>query len=310
MKSKTLALLTIFVVLTAVMAIVTIPAIADKDRDDSSKKDDSSKVDIEAHVGSESAHVHVKIRFITDAKDRDVIARELNERIRLDKDTIAGILKTEQEEHEDDRVERLEVKAKVTPADTSVKFEYEFVIDATERSAIVDGIASRLSSLSIDPNTIKVEDIKDRAEEARKDAEAKGKKDVTEALEKVMRSKRSFMLSIVRVALTSGVEQVSGFGIANITAMKHGSDGGDGMLMIRANISLLIESEASSLTACLDDGRSTVAIGSMSTDVSNGITVAHLRSSINIESITLPGVTVKVVEGSDCRATALLSGSI
>ncbi len=199
------------------------------------------------------------------------------------------------------------MKAKVTPANTFVEFKFEFVIDATERSAIVDGVASRLSSLSIDPSIIKVEDIKDKAEGARKDAEAKGKKDVADALEKVLKSQgRSFMLSVVRVALSSGVEQVSGFGIANITAIKHD----DGRLMLRANINLLIESEVSGLAACLDDGTSTVAIGSMSTDVSNGITVAHLRSSINIDRITLPGITVKVVEGKDCNATALLSGSI
>jgi hypothetical protein len=48
----------------------------------------------------------------------------------------------------------------------------------------------------------------------------------------------------------------------------------------------------------------------MRTDVNNGITVAHLKGSINLERITLPGITVKVVEGNDCRATALLSGSI
>ncbi|MEO9364609.1 MULTISPECIES: hypothetical protein [Candidatus Nitrosocaldus] len=312
MNGKTIALLTILVVLTAMVAtVVTIPAIADKDRGNAKDGSSSSKVEIEAHVGSESAHVHVKIGFITNAKDRDAIARELNERIRLDKDTIAGILKTEHEEHEEvDREERLDVKAKVTPADTFVKFKYEFVIDATERSAIVDGIASKLSSLRIDPNTIRVEDIKDRAEEAMKDAEAKGKKDVADALEKVMKTHgRSFMLSIIRIALTSDVEQVSGFGVANITAIKHG-DGDKGRLVLRTNINLLIESEVSSLTACLDDGTSTVAIGSMRTDVNNGITVAHLKGSINLERITLPGITVKVVEGNDCRATALLSGSI
>lgn len=121
MKGKTMVLLTMLVVLTAVIAIVTIPAIADKDRGDSSKDDSSSKVEIEAHVGSNSTHVHVDIRFITDAKDRDAIARELNERIRLDRDTIAGILKAEHDEHEEDREEKLEVKAKVTPSNTFVK---------------------------------------------------------------------------------------------------------------------------------------------------------------------------------------------
>ncbi|MEM0030340.1 MAG: hypothetical protein QXN32_05415 [Candidatus Nitrosocaldus sp.] len=308
MKGKTMVLLTILVVLTAVIVTaVTIPAIADKAKD--TGKDSSSKVEIEAHVGSSSTHVHVEIKFTTDAKDRDAIARELNERIRLDRDTIAGILKVEHEEHEEEEMkERLEVKAKVTPANTFVSFEYEFVVNATERDVIVNSIASKLNALSIDPNTIRMEDIKDRAEEAKKDAEAKGKKDVINALEKVIKAReRSFMLSIVRIALASDVEQVSGFGVANITAMRHGDEG---RLMLRANINLLIESEVSSLTACLDDGTSTVTIGSMSTDVNNGLTVAHLRSNINLERITLPGITVKVVEGSDCRATALLSGSI
>ncbi|MEM4145676.1 MAG: hypothetical protein QXI69_06430 [Candidatus Nitrosocaldus sp.] len=310
MQGKTIALLTILVVLTAVIvtvAAVTIPAIADKAKD--TDKDSSSKVDIKAHIGSSSTHVHVEIKFTTDAKDRQSIADELNKRIRLDKDTIAGILNAKHEKHEEDEMkERLEVKAKVTPANTFVSFEYEFVVNATERDAIVNSIASKLNALSIDPNTIRMEDIKDRAEEARKDAEAKGKKDVINALDKVINiHERSFMLSIVRIALASDVEQVSGFGVANITAMRHGDEG---RLMLRANINLLIESEVSNLTACLDDGTSTVTIGSMSTDVNNGLTVAHLRSSINLERITLPGITVKVVEGSDCRATALLSGSI
>lgn len=302
MKGKTIVLLTIFIALTVAVTAVTLPAIADKDAGK-----DSSKVEIKAHIGSESTHVHVEMGFITKAKDRQAIASELNERIRLDRDTIAGILETEHEEEEEDEREKLEVKAKVTPANTFVRFEYEFVTDARERDAIVDEVASRLDALSIDPNAIRVEDIKDRADEARKDAEAKGKGDVAEALEKVMKAHgRSFMLSIVRVALVSDTEQVPGFGVANITA-KHGDEGG---LTLRANINLLLESEVGSLTACLDDGTSTVAIGSMNTNVSNGMTVAHLRSSMNLESITLPGITIKVVEGSDCRSVALLSGSI
>ncbi|GBC73601.1 hypothetical protein HRbin04_01004 [archaeon HR04] len=311
MKGKTMVLLTILAILIAVMVTaVTIPAIADKDRGDSSKDGSSSKVEIEAHVGSNSTHVHVDIRFVTDAKDRDAIARELNERIRLDRDTIAGILKAEHEEHEEDRKEKLEVKAKVTPSNTFVSFDYEFVVNATERDAIVDGVASRLNALSIDPNTIRMEDMKDRAKEVKKDAEAKGKSDVINALDKVIKAHdRSFMLSIVRIALVSDVEQVSGFGVANITAIKH-DDGDKGRLMLRANINLLIESEVSNMTACIDDGASTVAIGSMSTDVSNGLTVAHFQGRINLERITLPGITVKVVEGNDCRASALLSGSI
>ncbi|MDW8000367.1 MAG: hypothetical protein RMI32_05080 [Candidatus Nitrosocaldus sp.] len=156
---------------------------------------------------------------------------------------------------------------------------------------------------------IRVEDIKDRAEEARKDAEIKGKDDVADAIERITKAHgRSFMLSVVRIALVSDAEQVSGFGVANITVMKHGDE--EGRLMLRANINLLVESEVRSLTACLDDDTSTFAIGSMSTDVSDGITVAHLRGSLNIEGITLPGIVVKVVEGSDCSATALLSGSV
>lgn len=164
--------------------------------------------------------------------------------------------------------------------------------------------------MSIDPNTIRMEDIKDRAEEARKDAEVNGKSDVINALDKVIKAHdRSFMLSIVRIALVPDVEQVSGFGVANITVVKHG-DGDKGRLMLRANINLLIESEVSNMTACIDDGVSTVAVGSMSTDVSNGLTVAHFQGRISLERITLPGITVKVVEGNDCRASALLSGSI
>ncbi|MEM4418987.1 MAG: hypothetical protein QXU66_05315, partial [Candidatus Nitrosocaldus sp.] len=238
MKGKTMVLFTILVVLTAVIVTaVTIPAIADKAKD--TGKDSSSKVDIKAHIGGSSTHVHVEIRFTTDAKDRQSITDELNKRIRLDRDTIAGILNAKHEEHEEEEMkERLEVNAKVTPANTFVKLEYEFVVNATERDAIVNSIASKLNALRIDPNTIRMEDIKDRAEEARKDAEAKGKKDVINALEKVIKAReRSFMLSIVRIALASDVEQVSGFGVANITAMRHGDEG---RLMLRANINLLI----------------------------------------------------------------------
>ncbi|MDW8000368.1 MAG: hypothetical protein RMI32_05085 [Candidatus Nitrosocaldus sp.] len=133
------------VIASAAVAVtaVTLPAIADN-AEDKGKGKESDKVEIKAHVGSESTHVRVEIRFTTQARDRQGIAGELNERIRLDRDAIAGVLKVEHEkEHEE---EKLEARAKVTPANTFVKFEYEFLTNARDRDAIVDVVASRLNS--------------------------------------------------------------------------------------------------------------------------------------------------------------------
>jgi hypothetical protein len=147
----------------------------------------------------------------------------------------------------------------------------------------------------------------ERAEKARTSAEAKGRAEVVENIDNAERyfGKSDKAVVGLKLSLASDDPESMSFGSAQLILIKVG----DKEPMFRAVVHVLTDQPVESMSACLD-GDKIGELRIIQTSPEAGITIGHMRESLTGKSITIPGVTVDVVEGTGCTGTAIVSGSV
>lgn len=291
-----------------------------EEEEEEEQEEVEEEIDVEATIVGTSSLAKVKVEFTSSSTDKESLLEEILAKIKLDEATVSNALKIETEEEE--LQEKLKVKVKIEDGKAEVEFEYRFVIDSTDRETIVNAIVDKLQTLELDEADIELKvEVKAEAEvkgeykaratkaakEARQAAEVKDKPEVVENIGHAERyfGKADKAVVALKIGLESDdIESIS-FGSAQLILIKFGEQ----EPKFRAVINILIDTEFDTLTACLD-GESIGELEIIPTSEELGLYIGHLRETLTGVSISIPGVTAYVVEGADCSATPILSGSI
>ncbi|MFQ5970384.1 MAG: hypothetical protein ACE5J2_07820 [Nitrososphaerales archaeon] len=150
---------------------------------------------------------------------------------------------------------------------------------------------------------------KEIAKQARKDAKEKGKPEVVGNIDKAEKyfGKHSKVIVVMKIGLEyTGESDSKSFGSAHLFLKKFG----DEETKFRAVINVIVheEVEVEYLTACMNGEE--IGEGLRIVNSSEEVYVAHLRESTSGVELTIPGTTVEIYAGEECRGDAILSGSI
>lgn len=289
--------------------------------EETAEEEAEEESEVEATIVGTSSLVKVKVEFTSSSTDKESLIQEILAKVRLDEETISNALEIETEEDEE-LEEKVKVKVEIEDGKAEVEFEYRFVADSTDRESIVTAIVNKLQTLEFDEDDIelKVEakgkskvkgEFKAKAakiaEEAREDAEIKGKPEFVENIDKAERffGKSGKAVVGLKIGLESEDIESMSFGSAQLILIKMGEK----EPMFRAVINILTDQPVDTLTACLD-GQAIGQLTIIPATEELGISIGHLRENLSGVSITIPGVTVDIVEGMDCNAPLMLSGSL
>jgi hypothetical protein len=161
-----------------------------------------------------------------------------------------------------------------------------------------------------------VEKVKKEVKEAAKEAKEAAKKaresakDKPEFVDNIDRAEKFFGKSdkavvALKIGLESDDIESTSFGSAQLLFIKIG----DKEPMFRATINILTDQPVDNLTACLD-GTMIGHLEVIHASEELGLNIGHMRESLTGRSITIPGVSVEIVEGIDCTGTPVLSGGV
>lgn len=161
-----------------------------------------------------------------------------------------------------------------------------------------------------------VEKVKKEVKEAAKEAKEAAKKaresakDKPEFVDNIDRAEKFFGKSdkavvALKIGLESDDVESTSFGSAQLLFIKIG----DKEPMFRATINILTDQPVENLTACLD-GTMIGHLEIIHASEELGLNIGHMRESLTGRSITIPGVSVEIVEGMDCTGTSILSGGV
>lgn len=119
--------------------------------DDMGRRDRSfvSGVEIKTDPAvNNSTEAKVEVRFMTSSGDKNAVAQEILNRLKLDKTTIGNVLKISDEGLEELR-ERMEGRIESRDGMNEVRFEFRFPLSTRSRTSVIDGIDMRLKSLGL-----------------------------------------------------------------------------------------------------------------------------------------------------------------
>ncbi len=114
---------------------------------------------VRADVFGNNSEIKIEARFQTGNTDRNAIAQEILNKLKMSKDDVANFLEIRFELQ--DLRERLEAEAKIRDNSIEAKAEFRFPLGVSDRAKIVDGIASKVSSLTLN-DIQKVLEFEDR----------------------------------------------------------------------------------------------------------------------------------------------------
>lgn len=278
------------------------------------------EIDVEATIVGTSSLAKVKVEFTSSNTDKESLLQEILAKVRLDEATISNVLEIETEEEELE--EKLKIKVEIEDGKAEVEFEYEFVVDFTDRESIVSAIVDKLQKLEIDEDDIELKvkgkgksEVKREfrakaakiAEDAKEAAQSKGKPEFVENIDKAERffGKSSKAVVGLKIGLESEDIESMSFGSAQLILIKFGEK----EPMFRAVINILTDQPVDTLTACLD-GRAIGQLTIIPASEELGLSIGHMKENLTGLSITIPGVTVDIVNGTDCNSIPVLSGSV
>lgn len=285
------------------------------------------EIEVEAKIVGTSALAKVKIEFTSSNTDKASLMDEISAKIKLNQETVADLIEIEVDDEEPET--KLEVKVEIEDGMAEVEFEYEFVIDAIDNDAIIAAIVNGLQTLELSEDDIEFKEVKGKgeakgeakasvaeaktkaavkiAEKVKASAEAKGRAEVSENVDKAERyfGKSDKAVVALKLSLASDDPESISFGSAQLILIKFGEQ----EPRFRAVIHILTDQPADTMTACLD-GEKIGELEVIDTSAEAGITIGRMRQSLTGMSITIPGVTVDIVKGTDCTAAPIVSGSV
>lgn len=289
---------------------------------------EGTEIEVKGEIIGNSTQVKVEIEFTTNSTNKESLLKEITTKVRLDNVTVSKLLELETEEEEEDEgydesKEELKVKVEIEDGKAEVGIEYRFMVNSTETDEIVAAIVDKLQNLELNEDDIelkveskakpetkhelKVKAVEKIAEKAKEAAEKKGKPEFVENIGNAEKffGKTSKAVVALKIGLESDDIESMSFGSAQLILIKIG----DKETMFRAVVNILTDQTVDTLTACLDgDPIGELTIVHASEEL--GLSIGHLRETLTGSSITVPGVTVDIVQGTDCNGTAMLSGTI
>ncbi|MFQ5969931.1 MAG: hypothetical protein ACE5J2_05510 [Nitrososphaerales archaeon] len=146
------------------------------------------------------------------------------------------------------------------------------------------------------------------AQKAKEAIQTEGKPEFVKGIDKAERylGKADKAVVALKIGLESDDVDSIGFGSAHLVLIKFG----EREPMFRAVLNILTDQPVDKLSACLD-GQYIGELTIIHASEELGLYIGHLRKSLTgVESITIPGVSVDVVEGTDCKTTLILSGTV
>lgn len=282
------------------------------------------KIEVEGEIIGNSTQIEVEIEFRTNSTNTDSLLKEIMSKIRLDQNTTSKLLdiQTEEDDEDEELEEKLKVKVEIEDGKAEVKFGYRFVVNATETDDIVAAIVNELQNLELDEGDIELKMEKEgehgakelkpkitekMAEKAREAIEKKGKHEYVENIDKAQKyfGKLDKAVVALKIGLDSDDINSTSFGSAQLILVKIG----DNEPMFRAVVNILTDQLVDMLTACLD-GNTIGQLTIIHASEELGLSIGHLKETLTGSSITVPGVTVDIVNGTDCKGTPMLSGTV
>ncbi len=264
----------------------------------------SEGLEIKAEMIDNISIVKVENEFVTDSKDRREIAELILSRLNLTSDEVANILKIEREDEIKISMEMMRTRITDINNINKVKFEFRFITDEIDPDKLSEIIASRLASITIDDiiNSIEMRRFnKDDAKNVIANIKSRVSNDLLdpERLEKIIGGNRA--VASIRLTLLAE-NDTNSFGSAEMLFIK-----GSNREIGRIVITVITDRDVNNLMACYNNA----SIGELDiTNASNGFKVGKLNVFIDNFIVNIPGASIDIVEGDDCRSTPLLSGSI
>lgn len=190
--------------------------------DDLDRRGGEEQLRITAKVSNSSSQVKLEVRFTTLSINQPAALDELVSRItNLSKVEIDRLLETENEEEE--LRERLRNEIRVREGLARVRLELEFPLNASERQAIVDGIFSRLSSLTrADLERALAADIREAEEndEAEREIEVEVEDGIARVKVEVGGSASRFSVPFTNeTSLLSSIAEKTGLTLAEVSSV-------------------------------------------------------------------------------------------
>ncbi len=128
--------------------------------------------EIETEIENNAAKVKVKVKFIAGGVDRDVIEKEILEKIKLGKDDIGKLMAATPAVTGTPGAmseEELKVRVESGRSVSEVEVEFRFRLNTVNRNEIVNGIAQKLSLLKMEDLQKAQIEVKDRRDDRRED---------------------------------------------------------------------------------------------------------------------------------------------
>ncbi len=102
-----------------------------------------SEIKVKAEIIGDKTEIKVEQEFETETTDKEALISEIIDRFSLDRETAGSLLKIEEEEEEELEEEKLKVKIEIEEGISEVKIKLKFILNATDRGAILDAIVER-----------------------------------------------------------------------------------------------------------------------------------------------------------------------
>jgi hypothetical protein len=118
-----------------------------KDKEAETNFEESEELKIKATITGNGSQIEIKMKFKSNSTDNVTIAKDILNELRLSRDNISGLLEIGYG-HEEQLKDILEANAEINMNVSKVDFTYDFALNMTNSTDVIDGIYNRLSSLA------------------------------------------------------------------------------------------------------------------------------------------------------------------
>lgn len=143
-----------------------------EDNDENDLQDFKYELKLEASPIDNNTQVKIELKFRSNKTDNDSIADEIINELRLSKENISSVIEID-DSYDNELNSILEAQANVGSNISNIKVEYNFLLNETNRTEIIDSIHNKLSNLTT-KQILSVLEIKTLQEEIRSEENNKG----------------------------------------------------------------------------------------------------------------------------------------
>lgn len=118
-----------------------------EDNGENDLEDIKYELKLEAYLIDNNTQVDVELNFVSNKTDNNSIADEILNELRLSKENISSMIKIEDSDDNELKSD-LEVQARVGSSMSNIEVDYNFVLNETNRTEIIDEIYNKLSDLT------------------------------------------------------------------------------------------------------------------------------------------------------------------